>query len=341
MRLLSRAFPLGRLLKPNLAKKMDRFADLKLLRQFQAVFYYPESQKMILRWRNVFVLVLWLISAQVDAEQPDTIRLWPGPAPESLGDGKNAQPTIQRFSPAEENQTGAAIVILPGGAYGHLAMGHEGRQIAEWLTKAGVHAFICDYRHRGKGYGHPAPMFDAQRAIRTVRANAKQFGIAPNKIGVMGFSAGGHLASTICTHYDAGDADSDDIIEQQSSRPDFAILCYPVIAMGTPFTHKGSQRNLFGKNAPKETLQKFSNHQQVTKNTPPTFLWHCSDDKVALPRNSIVYFQALIASGVPAEIHIYEKGGHGIGLAAEKPGVQNWGTACVDWMARRNLLGSK
>ena len=341
MRLLLRAFPLGRLLKPNPAKNVDRFVDLMLLRQFQIVFYYPERQKMILRWQSVLVLILLSISAHVDADQPDPIRLWNGAAPESLGDGKNDQPTIQRFSPAEEDQTGTAIVILPGGAYGHLAMGHEGRQIAEWLNESGVHAFICDYRHRGKGYGHPAPMLDAQRAIRTIRANAKQFGIDPSKIGVIGFSAGGHLASTICTHYDAGDADSDDIIEQQSSRPDFAILCYPVISMGTSFTHKGSQRNLFGKNAAKKTLQKFSNHQHVTENTPPTFLWHCSDDKVAHPKNSIVYFQALLAAGVPAEIHVYEKGGHGIGLATEKPGVQNWGAVCVDWMARRKLLDPK
>ena len=181
-------------------------------------------------------------------------------------------------------------------------------------------------------------MLDAQRAIRTVRSNAARFGIDPGKIGVIGFSAGGHLASTVATHFDDGDADSGDVVDQQSSRPDFAILCYPVISMDAALTHKGSQRNLFGKEPADETLQMFSNHLHVTDNTPPTFLWHCSDDSVVRPGNSIVFYEALIAAGVPAELHVYEKGGHGIGLAAGKAGVEEWSNACVSWLRGRQLL---
>jgi len=286
----------------------------------------------------ILFLMLCLVSANVIAEQPESIRLWAGAAPEALGANDQDQPLILKFSPREGKNTNTAVVILPGGAYGHLAMDHEGRQIADWLNKNGVHAFVCDYRHRGKGYGHPAPMLDAQRAIRTVRARAKEFGFDPNRIGILGFSAGGHLASTVSTHFDEGDAASDDVIERQSSRPDFTILCYPVVAMGTAYTHKGSQRNLLGKNPEEETVRWLSNQNHVTKRTPPAFLWHCADDAAVPSENSIVYFQALLASGVPAELHVYETGGHGIGLAQGKPGVQDWSDACLSWMKRRQLL---
>ncbi|MDA8563939.1 alpha/beta hydrolase [Mariniblastus sp.] len=292
-------------------------------------------------WTYALVLIFCTICTQLNADQPDSLSLWSGQAPESLGEVEKDQPRLLKFSPAKETKTGTSIVILPGGAYSHLAMDHEGFQIAKWLNKNGIHAFVCDYRRRGKGYGHPAPMLDAKRAIRTVRSNAKQYGIDPSKIGVLGFSAGGHLASTVATHFDSGDANSDDIIERQSSRPDFAILCYPFIAMGTPFSHKGSQRNLLGKEPAMATVKMLSNHLQVTKDTPPTFLWHCSDDKTVPPENSIVYFQALLASGVPAELHIYQSGGHGIGLAAGKTGTEDWSDACLSWMKRRSLLDQK
>ena len=293
---------------------------------------------MVNRWQNVLFIALLLISGYADADQPESIRLWAGQAPESLGDDEKDRPAILKFTPAAADSTDTAIVIFPGGGYGHLAMDHEGHQIANWLSQNGVHAFICDYRHKGKGYRHPAPMLDAKRAIRTVRSKATELGFDPGKIGVLGFSAGGHLASTVATHFDLGDASSNDIIERQSSRPDFAILCYPVIAMGTPFSHKGSRRNLFGKEASDETDRMFSNHLHVNKNTPPTFLWHCSDDTTVPVENSIVFYQALVSSGVPAELHVYEKGGHGIGLAAGKSGAENWSDACISWLRARQLL---
>lgn len=291
---------------------------------------------------NLILFLTWsLASSSGIADQPDSIRLWSGTAPEALGDSENARPSILKFSPEQSKQTKTAIVVLPGGGYGHLAMGHEGHQIASWLNENGVHAFICDYRHHGKGYSHPAPMLDAQRAIRTVRSRANEFGIDPDRIGVLGFSAGGHLASTVATHFDDGDANSDDVIERQSSRPDFAILCYPVIALGTSYTHKGSQRNLLGKKPTDEMIRLLSNQLHVTKQTPPTFLWHCSDDSSVPPENSIVFFQALLASGVPAELHIYETGGHGVGLAQGKLGVEDWSDSCLTWMKRRQLLERK
>lgn len=293
---------------------------------------------MNFRWTHVLVLTLCTISPDLNAEQPESLRLWPGQAPESLGDAEKDQPRLLKFLSAGESKSETAIIILPGGAYSHLAMDHEGVQIAKWLNENGIHAFVCDYRHKGKGYRHPAPMLDAKRAIRLVRSNASQLGIASNRIGVLGFSAGGHLASTVATHFDSGDADSIDVIEQHSSRPNFAILCYPVIAMGTSFSHKGSQRNLLGKNPSKADVRMLSNHLHVTDNTPPTFLWHCSDDKTVSSENSIVYFQAMLASGVPTELHIYQQGGHGIGLATGKTGTQNWSDACLSWMKGRKLL---
>ena len=314
----------------------NRLVSLSSLHLFQR-----ESHKMNFNWTCILALTLCTISIDLNAEQPESLRLWPGRPPESLGDAEKDQPKLLPFLSAVETKSETAIVILPGGGYGHLAMDHEGVQIAKWLNKNGIHAFICDYRHKGKGYRHPAPMLDAKRAIRMVRSNAAQFGIAPNKIGVLGFSAGGHLASTVATHFDSGDADLDDRIERFSSRPDFAILCYPVIAMGTSFSHKGSQRNLLGKNPAEADVKMLSNHLHVTKNTPPTFLWHCSDDKSVPSENSIVYFQALLASGVPAELHIYQQGGHGIGLASGKTGTQNWSDACLSWMKGQKLLGQE
>lgn len=287
--------------------------------------------------RFIAALVLLTFCTQVFAEIKSE-PLWPDGAPGALGDEAKDKPQLMVSLPDKAKATGAAIVVCPGGGYGHLAMDHEGRQIAEWLNSFGVAAFICDYRHRGKGYGHPAPLQDVQRAIRTVRARAKEFGVDPERIGVLGFSAGGHLASTAATHFDAGDAESDDPIQQASCRPDFACLCYAVIAFDEPFTHKGSQRNLLGAEASEDLIRKFSNEKQITKETPPTFLWHTSEDTGVPPQNSVVFYEQLKAHGVPAEMHIFEKGRHGLGLAQSTPGARMWPALFEEWLNSRGLL---
>jgi acetyl esterase/lipase len=290
---------------------------------------------------KTLVIALLLLAVQPAigvSDQPERIRLWSHGAPESRGDTVKDQPSLQRYSPDREDMSRAAVIVFPGGGYGNLAMDHEGEQIATWLIDNGVHAFVCDYRHRGKGYGHPVPMLDAKRAIRFARANSRKFNIDADKIGVLGFSAGGHLASTAATHFDSGNPESQDAVEQQSSRPDFAILCYPVIAMGQSFTHQGSQRNLLGKEPSEEMIHAMSNERHVTMQTPPTFLWHGAEDAAVPPANSIVFFQALQSAGVVAELHVYAKGGHGIGLAAGTPGAKDWPAACIRWLKAIDVI---
>jgi acetyl esterase/lipase len=279
--------------------------------------------------------VLWLSTLLVAAE-PKSELLWPQGAPGALGDDAEDKPTLIVYLPEKPND--AAIVICPGGGYGGLAMDHEGHQIGRWLNENGIAGFICDYRHRGKGYGHPAPLQDAQRAIRTVRARAREFGADPTKVGILGFSAGGHLTSSALTHFDAGKADAEDPIERASCRPDFGVLCYPVIALDQPFTHKGSQTNLLGKDASPELIASMSSEKQVTDQTPPCFLWHTTEDKAVPPENSVVFYSALIAHKVPAELHIFEKGRHGVGLGQDIPGTDAWPAACIAWLKGRGVV---
>jgi acetyl esterase/lipase len=287
---------------------------------------------------SLFIL-LTVFAVQLGfAQEPQTELLWPEGAPNALGDADNDKPQLIMYQADASKATGVGIVILPGGGYGGLAMGHEGHDFAAWFNERGISAFICDYRHRGKGYGHPAPMLDAQRAIRTVRSRAKEFGVNPEKIGIIGFSAGGHLASTVSTHFDQGTADAADPIQRVSSRPDFAILCYPVISLGQAHTHLGSQKNLLGENPDPALIEKFSNEKQVTKENPPTFLWHTVEDKGVPVENSLVFFRALVAVGVPAELHAYEKGRHGLGLALDVPGTSNWSNELLAWMKQRRIL---
>lgn len=282
-------------------------------------------------------ILFLIVGSVVLAAEPKTELLWPAGAPGSLGsDQAKDKPTLIIYLP--ENPSGAGIVICPGGGYGGLAMDHEGHQIGRWLNEHGIAGFICDYRHRNKGYGHPAPLQDAQRAIRTVRARAKEFGVEERKVGILGFSAGGHLCSTAVTHFDNGDSKADDSIMRASSRPDFGILCYPVIAFDQPFTHKGSQRNLLGENASPDLIASLSNERQVTDQTPPCFLWHTWEDKGVPPENSVVFYQALLAHKIPAELHVYEKGRHGLGLAKGTPGTSAWPDACIAWLKNRGIL---
>lgn len=277
-----------------------------------------------------------LTAASSALAAPKAELLWPDGAPGALGDEPKDQPRLLIRLAAKPN--GAATVVCPGGGYGNLAMDHEGEQVARWLNSLGVSAFILDYRHRGKGYGHPAPLQDAQRAIRTVRSRAEQFGVDPQRIGILGFSAGGHLASTAATHFDEGDTSAGDPIAQVSSRPDFAILCYPVISLTEACTHQGSKRNLLGENPSAELVEQLSSEKQVTPQTPPVFLFHTSEDKAVPPQNSLLFYNACQQAGVPAELHIYEKGGHGLGLAPKTPGTADWPDRCAAWLKVRGLI---
>ena len=278
------------------------------------------------------------VTKAVDSHQVEL--LWPNGAPGAKGTADGDKPSLTIYLPEKEKATGAAVVIFPGGGYGHLAMDHEGHQIAQWLNSIGVAGFIVKYRHRnsGAGYGHPAPIQDAQRAIRMVRSRAKEWGVDPGRIGIIGFSAGGHLASTAGTHFNTRYSEPVDEIDQSSCRPDFMILMYPVISFTEWYTHKGSMVNLLGKNPDKDLIESFSNEKQVTSETPPTFLVHADDDKVVPAENSVAFYLALRKAGVPAEMHIYEKGGHGFGPGIGKGACSSWMARCADWMKGRGLL---
>lgn len=265
------------------------------------------------------------------------IPLWEGPAPHALGEAEKDIPSVQVYR-VESETPAPTVVVCPGGGYGGLAMGHEGDQIAAWLNENGLAAVVLSYRHRGRGYQHPVPMLDVQRAIRLTRSRAADWGIDPKRIGIMGFSAGGHLASTASTHFDAGDPEAEDSVDRESCRPDFSILCYGVLTMGTDVTHKGSQRNLLGDEAPEDLVQSLSNDKMVTADTPPTFLFHTDQDQVVLPENSVLYYLALRKQKVPAEMHIFERGRHGVGLGASIPGTSEWSKLCIRWMQGRELL---
>ena len=268
---------------------------------------------------------------------PKVELLWPTGAPNAKGTADSDKPTLTIHLPAKDQATGTAIIICPGGGYGHLAMDYEGHQVAQWLNSIGITGFVLKYRHRGTGYAHPAPLQDAQRAIRTVRFHAKQWNIDPNRIGILGFSAGGHLASTAGTHFDKGSPNAKDPVETASCRPDFMILVYPVITMTELNAEKGSRKNLLGKNPENSLIDFLSSEKQVTSQTPPTFLVHGNDDKIVHPQNSILFYQALKNANVPAEIHIYEHGKHGFGLTRDEGPVLNWPKRCADWLHRRQL----
>jgi acetyl esterase/lipase len=231
-----------------------------------------------------------------------------------------------------------AVIVCPGGGYGHLAMDHEGHQVAEWLNSFGVTAFVLRYRHANTGHHHPIPLGDGQRAIRLVRSRADEWSIDPTKIGVIGFSAGGHLVSTLGTHFDLGNVSAADPIDRVGSRPDFMILAYPVITMTEDFGHSGSKRNLLGEEPDPALARNLSSEHQVKGDTPPAFLIHTSGDQGVPPQNSLVFYDALQRAGVPAELHIYQNGGHGFGLGRDIPGTRDWPERCREWMEVRGLL---
>ena len=257
--------------------------------------------------------------------------LWPAGAPGALGEAEADRPSVTVYLPPEGQRTGTGVVVLPGGGYGHLAVDHEGRQVAAWLNSLGIAAFVVRYRH-APGYAHPTPLRDAQRALRTVRSRGGEWDVDPARIGIMGFSAGGHLASSVGVHFGWEDEVKTDAIDAASARPDFMILVYPVITMIEPMTHRGSRRNLLGEAPAPELVARMSSEWQVTADTPPTFLLHTTTDTVVPPENSIAFYQALRRAGVPAELHIYAEGPHGFGLAPGDPILASWPGRCADWL---------
>ena len=283
------------------------------------------------------VALVLLAAAAGVAQTPETRLLWPGGAPGALGDAATDKPSVAIYLSPQDKASGAAVVVCPGGGYGTLALDHEGKQIAEWLNAHGIAAFVLRYR-LGPRYHHPIELGDAQRAIRTVRALAAEFRIAPDRIGIWGFSAGGHLASTAGTHFDNGNANAPDPIDRVSCRPDFMILCYPVVSFATDYVHKGSRTNLLGADPDPKLMEYLSNEKQVTAQTPPTFLFHTDADRLVPSENSVLFYLALRKAGVPAELHIYEKGNHGVGLAQKDPVLATWPDRLADWLKARGAI---
>jgi acetyl esterase/lipase len=270
---------------------------------------------------------------------PVEMPLWENGAPGALGDADTDKPTLT-FYRASRGPTGTAVIVAPGGGYGTLAMDHEGRQVASWFNAMGVTAFVLKYR-LGPRYHHPVELGDAQRAIRIARARAQEFGIAADRIGMMGFSAGGHLTATAGTHFDAGRTDAPDPIDRVSSRPDFLILGYPVISFDPAILHGGSLRNLLGDNPDPKLVEDLSNELRVTAQTPPTFLFHTTSDNGVPVENSVRFYLALVKAKVPAEMHLFENGPHGVGLALGDPALSAWPTLLANWLRGRGLLSKK
>jgi acetyl esterase/lipase len=265
------------------------------------------------------------------------VLLWPGGAPGAAGTAPEDQPKLTLYLAPAGHANGAAVVVCPGGSYRTLASDHEGKQVAEWLNSLGVSAFVLQYRV-GPRYRHPAPSEDARRAMRLVRARASEWGVDPARVGILGFSAGGHLASTTGTRFDPGQPGASDPVDRMGSRPDFMILAYPVISLVAPFAHAGSRRNLLGDAPAPVLLQEVSNEARVTQQTPPTFLFHTADDQTVPVENSLAFATALHAAGVPVELHVFPKGAHGVGLAPQDPVLSQWPRLCAAWMKAMGFL---
>ncbi len=287
--------------------------------------------------RILLVVVALAITGGALAQDPTSVLLWPNGAPAAQGSDDIDKPTLTIFLPVKNQANGTGIVICPGGSYRALAANHEGRQVANWLNSLGIAAFVLKYR-LGPKYHHPVELGDAQRAIRMVRANAAEYGVSPGRVGIMGFSAGGHLTSSAGTHFDAGNPTDADPIQRSSSRPDFLVLGYPVISLTTQYTHKGSLQNLLGDNPDPKLAESLSSELQVTAQTPPTFLFHTTEDKTVPVENSVLFYLALRKAGVPAEMHIFEKGPHGVGLDLRDPVLGKWPELLANWFRERGLL---
>ena len=286
------------------------------------------------RWLG-FVMVAVTVGMHAQTSQPKP--LWEGKAPMAVGDADVDRPTLAAYLP-ESNPTGTAVIVAPGGGYQHLSMQKEGEDVALWLKSRGVAAFVLKYR-LGPTYHHPVELGDAQRAIRTVRSQAAAIGVKPDHIGIWGFSAGGHLAASAGTLYEQGPPASADAIDKESARPDFLVLAYPVITMTEQYAHKGSQVNLLGPSPDPKLVELLSPEKHVTKDTPPTFLFTTTDDGTVPVMNSVMFYSALVAAKVPAEMHIFGHGPHGVGLAPGFPDLKGWPELLATWMRSRGLMG--
>ncbi len=299
--------------------------------------------------KKLLILFLTTVLLAPLAGQNQVVPLWEGDPPNYRETGevtifdtadivrvRNVQkPDIAIFLPSKKNATGEAVLICPGGGYGILAYDWEGSDIARWLNSRGIAAFVLKYRLPGSKSNivpHMSPLMDAQRAMRLIRSRAEKWNLDPTKIGVMGFSAGGHLASTLSTHYDGGDPSNSDPVERLSCRPDFSVLVYPVISFTEEFQHSGSRINLVGKDADEKLVKFYSSELQVTQDTPPAILIHSDDDKGVPVENSIAYYKALRAKGVSSELHIYPYGGHGYSLAIGQGHLATWPDRVIEWI---------
>ena len=285
----------------------------------------------------IAILLMILTAGFSQAAEHPTVLLWPNGAPGALGNAPEDQPTLTIYLPDPGKAVRTGVVVCPGGGYVHLAMQKEGFDIAEWLNSMGIAAFVLKYR-LGPRYHHPIELGDAQRAMRWARAHAEQYGFRRDRVGIMGFSAGGHLASTAGTHFDDGKPDVADPIDRVSCRPDFMILAYPAITKKPPYAHEGSVANLLGKNASVELRKQVSNELNVTPQTPPTFLLSTNADTVVPAENTVEFYLALRKAGVPAEMHIFERGPHGVGLDLDDPVLGIWPTLLTNWLRERGLL---
>jgi len=286
-----------------------------------------------------FVAAVAFLWATLPSQTPPTeVRLWETPAPGALGNRAEDIPTLTTYLPDRDKATGAAMVICPGGGYGMLAE-HEGKDYALFLRAQGIACFVLKYRLGSNGYRHPRMLEDAARAVRMVRARAAEWSIDPKQVGIMGSSAGGHLASTLLTHFDAGNPTAPDPIDRESSRPDIGVLCYAVISMG-PHGHQGSKENLLGKNPAPALVASLSNELQVTDQTPPCFVWSTGEDPVVPVENSLEFAAALRRHGIPFDLHVYQKGPHGIGLADKFPfaNPHPWAKDLLFWLKEQGFL---
>jgi len=304
---------------------------------------------------KILIILLFIMNVLIVRSQTVTLKLWPEGIPGSktdpsyvekitITDGKTIRcekvvtPDLTVFLPEPEKSNGAAVMICPGGGYGALAFDHEGNAIAKWLNDNGIAGIILKYRlpsdliMKDKSIG---PLQDAQEAMRVIRRHAEEWKIDPKKVGVIGFSAGGHLASTISTHYAEKVYD---VKDNTSARPDFSLLIYPVVSMDTLVTHRGSRNNLLGLKPGDDLVRRFSNELQITADTPPAFLVHSSDDDAVPVMNSIGYYKGLQKNKIPAELHIFQKGGHGYGLAIGRGTESSWPDLCIKWLKAMGLI---
>jgi acetyl esterase/lipase len=289
------------------------------------------------------ILALATLTA-TQAQQPplpikddQVIPLWSGAPPGALGTDESDIPAFTVYLPRTMAARTPAMIVCPGGSYRALASNHEGRQVAGYLNSLGIAAFVLRYR-LGPRYHHPIELGDAQRAIRILRSHAEEWRLDPARIGIMGFSAGGHLAMSASTLFDAGNPGSGDVVDRSGSRPDIAVLGYPVISMTKPWTHLGSKSNLLGDHPDPDLARRLSGEDAVTKDTPPTFIFQTNEDRTVAAENSLHYFLALRQAGVPAEMHIFEKGPHGVGLANDDPSLAPWSALLANWLRARAFI---